>query len=368
MRGLFKISTLNRRRLQLFKANKRGYWSFVIFMLLFVLSLFAPLIANNKPILVSYKGGWYYPQMKEYPEKVFGGFKARTDYKDPVNQEEIEANGWIIWPPIRHSFSSVNKEIPRPAPSLPAFKLTREEACIKYDAGIKDFQCHASNLNWLGTDDQGRDVIARMIYGFRVSVAFGLILTLMSSIIGVFAGAIQGYFGGWTDLLFQRFIDIWSSLPTLYLLIIMANFFKPTFWLLLSILVLFSWTSLVGVVRAEFLRARNFEYVRAARALGLSDGKIMWKHLLPNALVSTLTFMPFLLSGSVTTLTALDYLGFGLPSGSASLGEMVRQGKENLQAPWLAASAFIVICSLLTLLVFIGEAARDALDPRKTFR
>ena len=368
MRLPFKISTINQRRLQLFRANRRGYWSFVIFTVLFLISLFAPLIANDKPILVSYKGEWLYPQMQDYPEKKFGGFKARTDYKEGINQEEILANGWILWPPIRHSFNSVNKEIPKPTPSPPAFSLTREELCVKYPNGVNDFQCHVSNMNWLGTDDQGRDVIARMLYGFRISVAFGLILTLMSSIIGVFAGAIQGFFGGWTDLLMQRFIDIWSSLPTLYLLIIMASFFKPTFWLLLSILVLFSWTSLVGVVRAEFLRARNFEYVRAARALGLSNGRIMWKHLLPNALVSTVTFMPFLLSGSVTTLTALDFLGFGLPSGSASLGEMVAQGKNNLQAPWLAASAFVVICSLLTLLVFVGEAVRDALDPRKTFK
>ncbi len=368
MRLPFKISPINQRRLHLFRANRRGYWSFIIFMVLFIISLFAPLIANDKPILVSYKGQWLYPQMQDYPEKVFGGFKARTDFKEGINQEEIMAHGWILWPPIRHSYRSVNNEIPKPAPSPPAFNLTREELCAKYPNGVKDFQCHASNMNWFGTDDRGRDVIARMLYGFRVSVAFGLILTLMSSVIGVFAGAIQGFFGGWTDLLFQRFIDIWSSLPTLYLLIIMASFFKPTFWLLLSILVLFSWTSLVGVVRAEFLRARNFEYVRAARALGLSNARIMWKHLLPNALVSTVTFMPFLLSGSVTTLTALDFLGFGLPSGSASLGEMVAQGKNNLQAPWLAGSAFVAICSLLTLLVFAGEAVRDALDPRKTFK
>ncbi|MDO8352046.1 MAG: ABC transporter permease, partial [Aestuariivirga sp.] len=271
------------------------------------------------------------------------------------------------WPPIRYSYNTVNNELPRPAPSTPAPNLTREEACAKYPLGATDPNCNFGNLNWLGTDDQGRDVVARLIYGFRISVAFGLILTFFSSIIGVAAGAVQGYFGGWTDLLFQRFIDIWSSMPTLYLLIILAAFITPTFWLLLFILVLFSWTGLVGVVRAEFLRARNLEYVRAARALGLSNTKIMFKHLLPNALISTVTFMPFILSGSVTTLTALDFLGFGLPPGSPSLGELLAQGKANLQAPWLGFTGFFVVSIMLTLLVFIGEGVRDALDPRKTF-
>ncbi|MBL8902087.1 MAG: ABC transporter permease, partial [Rhizobiales bacterium] len=269
--------------------------------------------------------------------------------------------------PIRYSYNTVNNELPRPAPSTPASNLTREEACAKYPLGAADPNCNFGNLNWLGTDDQGRDVVARLIYGFRISVAFGLILTFFSSIIGVAAGAVQGYFGGWTDLLFQRFIDIWSSMPTLYLLIILAAFITPTFWLLLFILVLFSWTGLVGVVRAEFLRARNLEYVRAARALGLSNTKIMFKHLLPNALISTVTFMPFILSGSVTTLTALDFLGFGLPPGSPSLGELLAQGKANLQAPWLGFTGFFVVSIMLTLLVFIGEGVRDALDPRKTF-
>jgi microcin C transport system permease protein len=362
-----RLSPINKRRYQLFRGNRRGFWSFVIFTLLFLLSLFAPLIANDRPILASYKGELLYPLFVDYPESKFGGFLANTNYRDPLNKDEIEANGWMLWPPIRYSYNTVNREIPAPAPSRPAFRMSWDEACSKYPQGAGDPQCIAGNLNWLGTDDQGRDVVARLIYGFRISVAFGLILTLLSSVIGVMAGAVQGYFGGWTDLLFQRFIDIWSSMPALYLLIIIAAFVTPTFWLLLIILVLFSWTSLVGVVRAEFLRARNFEYVRAARALGLGNGRIMWKHLLPNALVSTITFMPFILSGSVTTLTALDYLGFGLPPGSASLGEMVKQGKENLFAPWLAITAFLVLSSMLTLLVFIGEAVRDALDPRKTF-
>jgi microcin C transport system permease protein len=365
--AIFALKGLNRRRWELFKANRRGLWSLWIFSLLFFISVFAPIIANDRPILASYKGELLFPTFIDYPESKFGGFLARTDYRDPVNQDEIAANGWMIWPPIRYSYNTVNNELPRPAPSTPASNLTREEACAKYPLTITDPNCNFGNLNWLGTDDQGRDVVARLIYGFRISVAFGLILTFFSSIIGVAAGAVQGYFGGWTDLLFQRFIDIWSSMPTLYLLIILAAFITPTFWLLLFILVLFSWTGLVGVVRAEFLRARNFEYVRAARALGLSNGKIMFKHLLPNALVSTVTFMPFILSGSVTTLTALDFLGFGLPPGSPSLGELLAQGKSNLQAPWLGFTGFFVVSIMLTLLVFIGEAVRDALDPRKTF-
>ncbi len=365
---IFKnLSAINRRRLNLFKANKRGFWSFVLFTLLFLFSVFAPLIANDRPILASYKGEMLYPLWRDYPEEMFGGFLAKTDFRDMTNQDEISANGWMIWPPIRYSFNTVNRELPMPAPSRPAYLLDRDTACSKYPLKAEDPQCLWGNMNWLGTDDQGRDVVARMIYGFRISVAFGLILTTVASIIGLAAGAVQGYFGGWTDLLFQRFIDIWSALPVLYILLIMGVFVPPGFWILLFILVLFSWTGLVGVVRAEFLRARNFEYVRAARALGLSDTKIMWKHLLPNALVSTLTFMPFILSGSVGTLTALDYLGFGLPPGSASLGEMVKQGKENLFAPWLGFTAFFVVSTLLTLLVFAGEAVRDALDPRKTF-
>jgi microcin C transport system permease protein len=365
--ALFKLTGLNQRRWELFKQNRRGYWSFWIFMVLFLASVFAPFLVNDRPVLVSYKGELLFPTFVDYPESKFGGFLARTDFRDPVNQEEIAANGWMIWPPIRYSYNTVNNELPLPAPSPPAFNLTRAEACAKYPLGVEDPNCTFGNLNWLGTDDQGRDVVARLVYGFRISVAFGLILTILSSLIGMAAGAVQGYFGGWTDLLFQRFIDIWTSMPTLYLLIILAAFITPTFWILLFILVLFSWTGLVGLVRAEFLRARNFEYVRAAKALGLSDAKIMFKHLLPNAVVSTITFMPFILSGSVTTLTALDFLGFGLPPGSASLGELIAQGKNNLQAPWLGITGFLVVSVMLSLLVFIGEAVRDALDPRKTF-
>jgi microcin C transport system permease protein len=364
---VMQLSGLNKRRWTLFKANRRGYWSFWLFLALFLISVFAPFLANDRPILAKYKGEWLFPTFVDYPEVKFGGFLAKTDFRDPVNLDEISANGWMIWPPIRFSYNTVNNELPEPAPSRPASRLSPDVRCGKYAQGVTDPGCVFGNMNWLGTDDQGRDVIARLIYGFRISVAFGLILTLLSSMIGVAAGAVQGYFGGWTDLLFQRFIDIWSSMPTLYLLIILAAFITPSFWILLFILLLFSWTGLVGVVRAEFLRARNFEYVRAARALGLGDWKIMTKHLLPNALVSTVTFMPFILSGSVTTLTALDFLGFGLPPGSPSLGELVAQGKNNLQAPWLGLTGFMVVSAMLTLLVFIGEAVRDALDPRKTF-
>lgn len=362
-----RLSALNQRRWENFKANKRGYWSLWIFIILFVLSLFAELIANDKPILASYKGEILVPIIVDYPEEKFGGFLAITDYRDPFIQDEINANGWMLWPLVRYSYRSVNKDIPSPAPSPPSWLLTLEEACKKYPDGVNDSNCVSGNLNYLGTDNQGRDVVSRVIYGFRISVIFGLTLTIFSSIIGVAAGAVQGYFGGWTDLLFQRFIEIWSSMPQLYLLLIIASVIAPGFWILLGILLLFSWVSLVGVVRAEFLRARNFEYVNAARALGVSNGTIMWRHLLPNAMVATITFMPFILNGSITTLTSLDFLGFGLPPGSPSLGELLRQGKEQLQAPWLGISAFFVISIMLSLLIFIGEAVRDAFDPRKTF-
>jgi len=362
------LSGIGMRRWHLFKSNRRGFWSAWIFLVLFVLSLGAEFIANDRPIVASYKGELLFPVFAEYPEEKFGGFLARTDFRDPFIQEEVNANGWMVWPPIRYDYRSVNNELPMPAPSKPAFLLTWEEACARYPQGVDDINCRAGNLNWLGTDDQGRDVIARLIYGFRISVIFGLILTVLSSIIGVMAGASQGYFGGWVDLIFQRLLEIWSSIPTLYLLIILSAFLVPSFWLLLGIMLLFSWTALVGVVRAEFLRGRNFEYVRAARALGLTDTKIMFKHLLPNAMVATLTFMPFIVSGSVTTLTALDFLGFGLPPGSASLGELLAQGKANLQAPWLGLTGFAVVSIMLSLLVFVGEAVRDAFDPRKTFR
>jgi microcin C transport system permease protein len=362
------LSGINLRRWNLFKANRRGYVSTWIFLVLFAVSLFSDFLANDRPLLVSYKNEFYYPIFTDYPESVFGGFLAQTDFRDPFIQDEIRANGWMVWPPIRYSYRTVNNELPRPAPSPPAFHLSKEEACAKYPQGVNDINCVAGNLNWLGTDDQGRDVIARLMYGFRISVLFGLLLTICSSVIGVAAGAVQGYFGGWIDLLFQRFIEIWNSVPTLFLLIILSAFFVPNFWLLLGLLLAFEWTGLVGVVRAEFLRARNFEYVRAARALGLGDGKIMLKHVLPNAMVATVTFMPFIVSSAIVALTSLDFLGFGLPPGSASLGELLAQGKNNLQAPWLGITTFVVMAAMLALLVFVGEAVRDAFDPRKTFQ
>lgn len=339
------MSPLNHRRLANFKANRRGYWSFWIFMVLFVASLCAELIANDRPILVSYDGQLYTPMLHDYPETTFGGFlETPTVYSDPEVQDMINEQGWIVWPLVRFSYDTVNYGLTEPAPSAP------------------------SATNILGTDDQGRDVAARLIYGFRISVLFGLTLTLISSMIGVAAGAVQGYFGGLTDLLFQRFIEIWSGLPMLFLLIILASMVEPNFWWLLGIMLLFGWMGLVGVVRAEFLKTRNFDYVRAARALGVNDVTIMRRHILPNAMVATITFLPFITSGSITLLTALDFLGFGLPPGSASLGELLNQGKANLHAPWLGLTAFLVISIMLTLLVFTGEAVRDAFDPRKVYR
>ena len=361
------LSPLNQRRWQNFKANRRGYWSLWIFLILFVLSLFSEFIASDRPVLASYKGEILFPTLVDYPEEKFGGFYAVTDYRDPVIQEEIAANGWLIWPPIRYSYRTVNNDIPEAAPAKPSWLYPVEKRCERYPLGVDDPNCTIGNWNWLGTDDQARDVLARVIYGFRISVLFGLALTIVSSAVGIAAGAVQGYFGGWADLLFQRFIEIWTSIPSLYLLLIISSVLVPSFWLLLGILLLFSWVDLVGVVRAEFLRTRNFEYITAARALGVANGTIILRHMLPNAMVATLTFVPFILGGSVTTLTALDFLGFGLPPGSPSLGEMLAQGKNNLQAPWLALSGFIVISLILGLLVFIGEAVRDALDPRKTF-
>lgn len=362
-----RFSPINQRRWQNFKANGRGYWCLWIFMVLFVVTLFAEFISNDKPLLVSYQGEILTPIFVDYPEDKFGGFLPVTDYRDPFVLEEIEANGWILWAPIRYSYRTVNNEIPTPAPSPPSWMLDKEERCQRYPGGVDDPNCSVGNWNWFGTDDQARDVLARLIYGFRISVLFGLILTIFSSVVGIAAGAVQGYFGGWTDLIFQRFIEIWTSVPTLYLLLIIAAIITPSFWILLGILLLFSWVGLVAVVRAEFLRARNFEYVNAARALGVSSITIMWRHLLPNAMVATLTFMPFILNGSITTLTSLDFLGFGLPPGSPSLGELLAQGKNNLQAPWLALSGFFVISLMLSLLIFVGEAVRDAFDPRKTF-
>jgi microcin C transport system permease protein len=282
-------------------------------------------------------------------------------------QDEIEANGWIVWPPIRYSYRTINREISVPAPAPPSWRLDKETRCSRYTEGTADKNCTVWNWNWLGTDDQARDVLARLIYGFRLSVLFGFALTVLSSVVGVAAGAVQGYFGGRVDLFFQRFIEIWTAIPSLYLLLIISSVLVPGFFVLLGILLLFSWVALVGVVRAEFLRARNFEYVKAARALGVGNLTIMFRHLLPNAMVATLTFMPFILNGSITTLTSLDFLGLGMPPGSPSLGELLAQGKNNLQAPWLGITGFIVISLMLSLLIFIGEAVRDAFDPRKTF-
>jgi microcin C transport system permease protein len=340
-----RITPLTRRRLANFRANRRGYWSMWLFLALFVLSLFAELIANDKPLYVQFDGGHYFPVAVSYPETLFGGFfQTEAEYRDPEVRKLIEEKGWIVWPPVRFSYDTVNYDLDVPSPAPP------------------------STVNWLGTDDQGRDVVARLIYGFRISVLFGLILTILSSIVGIAAGAMQGYFGGLNDLLFQRFIEIWSGLPTLFVLIILASIITPSFWWLLGFLLLFSWMSLVGLVRAEFLRGRNFAYVSAARALGVANTKIMFRHILPNAMVATITFLPFILSGSITSLTALDFLGFGLPPGSPSLGELLNQGKNNLQAPWLGFSSFFVLAVMLSLLIFAGEAVRDALDPRKIFK
>ena len=342
---MFNFSPLTQQRINYFKANKRGYWSLWIFIFLFFFTLFAEFIANDKPLVVYHKGSVYCPVLFFYPETQFGGeFETEANYKDQFVVELIEKDGWMIMPPIPYTYDTINYNLPVPAPAPP------------------------STENWLGTDDQGRDLLARLIYGFRISILFGVILTLASSLIGITAGAIQGYFGGKVDLIFQRFIEIWSGLPVLYLLIIMGSIVEPGFFWLLGLLLLFSWMSLVSVVRAEFLRTRNLDYVKAARALGVSSGKIMFKHILPNAMVAALTYLPFILNGSITTLTSLDFLGFGLPPGSPSLGEMIAQGKNNLHAPWLGFTAFLAISFLLSVLIFIGEGVRDAFDPRKTER
>ena len=369
-RRWLRLTPINRRRLDNFRRNRRGWWSFWIFLTLFTLSLFAEFIANDRPLIASYKGETLFPVFVNYPEEKFGGFLATTDYRDPVIAQEIEANGWAIWPPIRYANNTRNLAPPKPLPSPPTWALGEAEcrAALAKQNKPQEPGCAGLETNWLGTDDQGRDVVARLIYGFRISVLFGLLLSSISSVIGVAAGAIQGYFGGWVDLLAQRFIEIWSSLPRLYILIIIAAVITPGFFVLLGILLLFSWVALVSVVRAEFLRARNFEYVNAARALGLSNAKIMTRHILPNAMVATLTFLPFIVSGSIEYLTVLDYLGFGLPPGSPSLGELLLQGKSNLQAPWLGLTAFAVVATMLALLIFVGEAVRDAFDPRKTFQ
>ena len=337
-----RLTPLTRRRLQRFRSNRRGWWSLWIFVILFITTLLAEVIANDKPFVVYFKGEVYFPIVKAYPETTFGGdFLTEADYRNPYLSELIERDGWALWPIVRYHHRTVAWDLPVLAPAPP------------------------DRNHWLGTDDQARDVLARVIYGFRISVLFGFALTFISAIIGVSAGAVQGYFGGWLDLIFQRFMEIWSGLPTLYLLIILASVVEPNFWWLLGLLLLFSWMGFVGVVRAEFLRARNFEYVRAAQALGVSNLAIMFRHLLPNAMVATITFIPFTLAGSVTVLTSLDFLGIGLPPGSASLGELLAQGKANLQAPWLGLTGFFTIALMLTLLILISEAVRDAFDPRK---
>ena len=336
------FSPLTIRRLKNFRSNKRGYYSTLIFCVLFFISIFAEFIANDKPIFVFFEQKIHFPVFEKISETFYGGeFETEADYKDPYVRDLINKKGFFIMPPIEYSYDTINYDLSVPSPSPPTLE------------------------NLLGTDDQGRDVLARLIYGFRISVFFGLTLTILSSLIGILAGGVQGFYGGRIDLFGQRFIEIWSGLPVLYLLIIISSFIEPSFWILLFIMLLFSWMSLEGVVRAEFLRARNFEYVKAAKALGVKNMKLMFKHVLPNAMVATLTLMPFILSGSIATLTSLDFLGFGLPPGSPSLGEMVSQGKANLQAPWLGLSAFITLSLQLSLLVFIGEAVRDAFDPRK---
>jgi microcin C transport system permease protein len=337
------LSPITQRRLSLFKANKRGFYSFWLFIALFVICIGSEFIANDKPLLVHYDGAYYFPIMNDYAETTFGGdFETETDYRDPYAIDLIEEKGWMVWPLVRFSYNSINYDLKQPAPAPP----------------------DATNI--LGTDDQGRDVFARMLYGFRVSILFGLILTVFSSIIGILAGAFQGYYGGKLDLVMQRLIEIWSSLPSLYILIIFSAMFVPGFWTLLAILLLFSWVRLVDLVRAEFLRARNFEYVRAAKALGVSSLTIMHRHVLPNAMVATLTFMPFILTDSIVALTSLDFLGLGMPPGSASIGELLKQGKNYVkEAPWIGMAAFASLAIMLTLLTFIGEAVRDAFDPRK---
>jgi len=337
------LTPLTQRRLANFRANRRGFWSFVIFTILFVVTLFAEVIANDRPLIVRLDDRWYVPVLRDYAESDFDptGLPTEADYQDPFLQQEIANRGWAIWPVIPFRYDTIVRDLPVPAPAPPSWR------------------------NLLGTDDQARDVLARVIYGFRISVLFGFALTLAASAIGIAAGAVQGFYGGIVDLLFQRVIEIWDGLPALLMLIILSSVVTPSFWVLLVFLLLFSWTGLTGVVRAEFLRGRNLDYVRAAKALGVSDARVMWRHILPNAMVATLTFMPFILSGSVTVLASLDFLGFGLPPGSPSLGELVQQGKNNLQAPWLAITGFVVLGGVLMLLVFVGEAVRDAFDPRK---
>lgn len=335
------LSPINQRRWQAFIGNRRALWSLQLFLILFFVSLFAEIIANDKPLLVYYDNGIYAPVLNSYPETTFDGdFDTEADYSDPYVINLIKTKGWLLWPPVPFSFDTHISDLPQPAPSPPTWQ------------------------NWLGTDDQARDVFARVLYGFRISILFALALTIGSSVIGIAIGAIQGYYGGRIDLYGQRILEIWSGLPQLFVLIILASLIQPNFWWLLGVMLLFSWTNLVDVVRAEFLRGRNLDYVRAAKALGVSNITVMRRHILPNAVVATMTMLPFILTAAITSLTALDFLGFGLPAGSASLGELMSQGKGNLHAPWLALTAFFVLSIMLTLLVFIGEGVRDAFDPR----
>ncbi|MBV8521518.1 MAG: ABC transporter permease [Acetobacteraceae bacterium] len=338
-----RLSPLNRRRLAIFCQHRRGFWSFWIFLALFLFCLGAEFVANDRPLIISYNGKDYFPVLFDYSEDTFGSefLPTEADYTDPDVQKAINSRGWMIWPAIPFSYNTSVKNLSSPAPSPPDWR------------------------NLLGTDDQGRDVLARVIYGFRISVLFGFSLTAISSIVGIAAGAVQGFYGGAVDLLFQRFIEIWSGMPRLFLLIILGSIITPGFWVLLIFLLVFSWMSLTGVVRAEFLRGRNLDYARAAKALGVSDIGVMWRHILPNAMAAVLSFLPFTLSDSVTVLSTLDFLGFGLPPGSPSLGDLVAQGKNNLQAPWLGITSFVVLGGVLTLLIFIGEAVRDAFDPRR---
>ncbi len=340
-----RFSPLTRRRWATFRANKRGYWSLCTFLVLFTFTLCAEFVANDKPLLIKYEDRYYFPVFKRYAETEFGGvFKVEADYQEHFVQELItDKGGWMIWPLIRFSYNTIDYYLPGPAPYPP------------------------SGSHWFGTDNVGKDVAAQLIYGARLSFLFGLVLTFLSSIIGVCAGGIQGYFGGKIDLITQRLVEIWAGLPMLFILIILASIVESNVFWLLGILVAFSWMSLVGVVRAEFLRARNFQYVIAARALGAGDSRIMVRHVLPNAMVATLTFLPFILTGSITLLTSLDFLGFGLPSDSPSLGRLLAQGRTNIHAPWLGLTTFFTLASMLTLLIFAGEAVRDAFDPSKDF-
>ena len=363
------LSPINQRRLRAFRNHRRGFWSLGIFLIVFGISMCADLLANDRPLVASYKGELLFPILRDYSDEKFGGFLfTPADYRSKEIAGEIAAHGWMIWPPIRFSYGTPNYASATPAPSPPTWSLSQAqcEAAGAKAAATAKHGCDAIEKDWLGTDEGDRDVLARVIYGTRVSILFGLALTFVASIIGVTAGAIQGYFGGWTDLAFQRVIEVWSSLPSLYVLIIISSFFTPNVVSLFFVLLLFDWVALVAVVRAEFLRARNFEYVRAARALGVGDRAIMWRHLLPNATVATLTMLPFIISGSITSLTALDFLGLGQPPGSASLGELLYEGRNHTEAPWLALSGFFTVGLILSLLVFIGEGVRDAFDPRKT--